>query len=186
MPAFKKAKITKTSLKLTQEIIDKVTNTLRLGAYIETAAVMSGVRKETFHGWLKRGAEERQYEKKTIYTALLNAVELAQEECLARDLLVIDRAANPKQNAVLLKDENGNQLYDRNGDPLYIEPMRPDWKAAAWRMARRRPAQWGKVETHEVKNEDGVAKQVVVYVPDNGRPNTPEEDEDSATAGTTD
>jgi len=147
MPAFRKPRGVQVT-KCTPEVIDKISQVLRIGAYPETAAAMAGVRKETFLDWMRWSyKDDPQYRKrfKPIYAELRHAVFKAIEECTARDLYSIDRAANPPQTAIRLKDETGTQLLDKDGLPLIIKPMQPDWQAAAWRLERRSKG-WVKTE----------------------------------------
>lgn len=135
----------------TQEVIEKIVNTLRLGAYIETAVVLAGVPKRTFYLWAKKGNEDPD----SIYGQLLHAVERAQEEATARDLLVIDQCANGKK-AEYERDEKGNLILDPEGNPILLQQrMIPNWNASAWRLERRRPKEWGRTEKIEHSGPGG-------------------------------
>lgn len=157
MPAFKKVNPKHRKLKLTDTLIAEICNMMRAGAYIETAAAVAGVSKETLFVWLRKGRHHKGDKsgevKKNIYGDLIHAVHKASEESMLRDLLVIDKAANPVQNAVMLKNEKGQQLYDKDGLPHFIKPQSPDWSAAAWRLERRHGKLWNKIE----KTEQAVA-----------------------------
>lgn len=167
---------------ISDELTEKVCNMLRMGAYVETAVVVAGISKEVFYHWCKiangkvkkpptpKRPEGRAYSdaEREPYKKFLHAIELAMEEATARDLSAIETAINPLRHAVLLKDENGNQLFDKDGLPLYTRPMQPDWKAAAWRLQCRRPKDWGKHDRNELPVGDS-GPQVVVYIPSNGR-----------------
>lgn len=151
MPAFKKINKQRAEAKLTPEFIEKVTNYLRLGCYIETAVVMAGTSKQTFYTWIKKGHQE----EKGIYRDLLDAVERGQEECTARDLLVIDKCANG-QEAEFLRDDDGEIVRNQRGFPILKRPhMEPDWNAAAWRLERRKPGQWSRTNKLELSGPDG-------------------------------
>lgn len=171
MPAFKKVNPNGRKLKLSESVISEICNCLRAGAYIETASAVAGVAKETLYLWLRKGRHQKGKKsgqiKNDIYGRLIHAVERAMEECVVRDLLVIDRAANPPGietgtildkegkpragvpmyvTAVMLKDDKGNQLYDKEGVPLFLKPQLPDWSAAAWRLERRHSKRWSRTE----------------------------------------
>lgn len=64
--------------KLTKEIQLAITEYVRAGNYVETAAAAAGISKNTLYDWLKRGAKEPQ----TIYGEFSDAVQkaLAQSE----------------------------------------------------------------------------------------------------------
>lgn len=171
MPSFRKLKPGAKQPKLTDELIENIINAMRAGAYVETAAVVNGVAKQTLYTWLKIANKPK---CPKIYTRLLDAVERGFEECSMRDLMVIDKAANPDKMAYKLKDENGEQIYDKDGLPVYIKPRLADWQAAAWRLERR-SKKFSKTEKVEMTGKDG-GPQVMVYVPQNGREAKPEED----------
>lgn len=56
-----------------------------------------------------------------------------------------------------------------------------DWRAAAWRLERRYPDQYGKYQTKGNDGDDTTDSadddQVVTYLPDNGRRRHPDDDE---------
>lgn len=149
--AFRKVGKAGRKLKLTEKLIGEICNTLRAGAYLETAAAVAGVSKDTLHTWLRKGRNAKgkkagEVRESTIYGQLIIAVSKAVEECVIRDLAVIDAAANPKQNAVMLKNEKGEQLYGKDGETLFIRPQAPNWNAAAWRLERRHADRWSRTE----------------------------------------
>ena len=82
-------------LKLTDELINKICSTLRLGSYVETAAAMNGINKKTFYDWLKRGKEK----PNSIHGRLCNAVEKAMAEAEALDLAAISKARSKSWQA---------------------------------------------------------------------------------------
>lgn len=144
---------------------------MRAGAYIETAAVVSGVSKQTLYAWCKLGHKK----PKSLYAKLLDAVERASEECTTRDLLNIDKCAMGVKNEYE-RDENGNLVVDGQGNPIVIQHgAKPDWKASAWRLEKR-SSKFQRQETNiNVKhptNENGQPVepvQIVIELPSNGR-----------------
>jgi hypothetical protein len=74
---------------LTEDLITRIANHLRLGAYIETAVAVCGINKENFYEWSRKGARKED----PLCEALVYAVEKAQAEAEQRDLLRIDKAA---------------------------------------------------------------------------------------------
>lgn len=108
--------------KLNAEIQKRITDTIRAGNYIETAAVFAGISKPALYDWLKRGARERARRAKGEpanraegkFLRFSNAVEEAQAEAEIRDVFSITNAA---------KD---------------------NWQAAAWRLERKFPDRWGR------------------------------------------
>lgn len=111
-------------VKLTPEMTERVAKYIRAGNFIETASAASGIHKSTLYDWLKRGARERQRvaasatarvrKSEALYVAFSEAIEKAQAESEARDILLIGQAA------------------------------KSDWKAAAWRLERKYPQRFGR------------------------------------------
>ncbi len=107
---------------LTDEVQRTIVGALRLGHYMETAAALAGVNKDTVYGWLKRGARVRagrvppskqtDFDKRAA--AFSDAVSRAMAEAESILLGYIARAAAE------------------------------DWRAAAWRLERRAPERWGR------------------------------------------
>lgn len=143
MPSFKKVSTGGAPEIINDEIIDRVCNAMRAGAYIETAAAIAGIGKSTLHNWLKKGNQNPD----SIYGRFLSAVEQAMHECVMRDLLNIDKCAMGKE-VEFVYDENGTLVLDEKGRPIVKSPaIAPDWSASAWRLERRHARQWSKVET---------------------------------------
>lgn len=121
--------------KITPNLTADICNTLRLGAYVETASAMAGIERKTFQRWVKKGGIHIRKKKASIYADFCRAVKRAMAEADARDLLVIDEAAQ------------GNEKKERE----------PNWKAAAWKLERRRPKRYGRreqVKLYEAKESE--------------------------------
>jgi len=80
--------------KLTPELQRTIVVAITGGNYIETAAAMAGVNKETLYAWLRRGAKEP-----GIYREFSDAVEKALAQAETRDVLLIGRAAETQWQA---------------------------------------------------------------------------------------
>lgn len=72
-------------------------------------------------------------EPESIYAEFLDAVEKAKADAEVRDVVLIDRAA-----------ADGN------------------WQAAAWKLERKFPQRWGRVNRTEISGPDGSAVKVEV------------------------
>lgn len=118
--------------KLTDEVQRAICRGIRMGNYIETAALLAGVSKQTFYTWVKKGHAEREAGRNGKYARFLDAVEKAQAEAEALDLAIITKAAREGQ-----------------------------WQAAAWRLERKFPDRWGR-RKYEVEHtgKDGGPVQV--------------------------
>ncbi|MGM9924749.1 MAG: hypothetical protein ACI35R_10930 [Bacillus sp. (in: firmicutes)] len=113
--------------KLSPELTGKITDMLRAGNYLETAAAYAGIDQSTLHRWMKRGAREMERVEKSDrtlrikkseapYVDFCKAIKKALAEAEVRDLIIISNAA------------------------------KNDWKAAAWKLERRFPDKFGRKE----------------------------------------
>ena len=159
MPAFKKVKKKQLQVtKCTPEVIKDICNTLRLGAFIETAVVMAGVSKTTYYNWMKwsRPSDKPELKRhyKPIYAELRVAVERAMEEATVRDLQNIDSCAMGA-DVVYMRNQEGGLIYSENGRPIVLKPgTAPDWSASAWRLERR-SKEWNRTDKKELSGPDG-------------------------------
>ena len=168
---FTKKPMGRPKIELTSKIINTICNYLKLGCYLETSVTMSGVSKETFYKWIRKGHKQ----KSGIYKDLLDSVERASEESGVRDLQQIDRAIMGQQAVYMrhepgtkipLRDDRGKPQFYPEGHPSAYEPIMidasgqimmdergkpivltssiaPSWQAAVWRLSKRKPQQWG-------------------------------------------
>jgi len=126
---------------ITEDIITKVYDVLKLGNYKRTAYNYVGVTQRTFENWEKRGRLEQERiddGKKPLgiediflrfYRSNLKAIAQAQ----VRDLAVIYQAAETS------------------------------WQAAAWKLERRHPKEWGRRDMHDI--ESGGSPLGVIFLP---------------------
>lgn len=147
--------------KLTEELIGHIANYIRMGNYVETAFGACGVPKACFYEWMAKG----RLKGGTIYSALTDAVDRAVNEGEIRDIAVIERAANgikaeylkevveetdPVTNKTVKRER---MVHDEEGKPILIRPaMKPDWRAAEWRLERRHPEKWGRSDKLHVES----------------------------------
>lgn len=107
----------------TQERVRAICKHLRIGAYRKDAVKAAGVSLSTFYNWIERGGKERRHidsggkprKRESAYLAAVEAIEKAEAESSLGDLALITRAA-----------QDGA------------------WQAAAWKLERRNPEQWGR------------------------------------------
>lgn len=111
---------------LTDEIQAKIIGYIRLGAYIETAAVATGIVKQTFFNWLKWGNDAR---------SKLNAGEDGLSKRERRFIQFLDSIEKAQAEAELLDLQTIRASSATN------------WQAAAWRLERRHPGRWGRRDT---------------------------------------
>jgi len=107
----------------TPELIAAICKHLRIGAYRKDAIKAAGVAETTFYYWIERGGKERRHidsgkkprKRESAYLHALQSIEKAEAESSLGDLAMITRAA-----------QDGA------------------WQAAAWKLERRNPEQWGR------------------------------------------
>lgn len=124
---------------LTDTVQETIVNAVRIGSYLDDAAMLAGISRSTLFAWMRDGrtAEERQQQGDTItehetkLVNFMNAVEKARADAMLRNIGVIQTAA-----------QNGT------------------WQAAAWYLERTNPKKWGRHDTVEVTGADGGAIQV--------------------------
>jgi len=113
------------SLKLNNDLQEKFVLAVRHGLYVETAAALVGMSKQTFYDWSKKAARARERREKDPKARLtiterrligfLDAVAQAAAEAELRDLATISGAAS-----------------------------RGVWQASAWRLERKFPEKYGR------------------------------------------
>ncbi|MDQ0417907.1 transposase [Croceifilum oryzae] len=114
--------------KLTDEIQQKIVDSLRMGNYIETAASYSGISKTTLYDWLKKGAREETGK----YMVFSNAVQVAMAEAEMRDVAVIAQASKDNWQAAAWRLERKypnrwgrktqHEISGKDGKPIEIAP----------------------------------------------------------------
>lgn len=145
----------------TQEIIIEAISS---GNYQETAAALAGIEERTFYNWMKRGENEakrleqnprlRPQQSEKIYLQFFQAVKKALASSEARDIAVVDQAA---QGGVLVakktvtkrtESKNGAVTETTIEEESYLPPQ---WQAAAWRLERKFPDKFGKKDKSHVE-----------------------------------
>jgi len=114
-------------VKLTPEVHQKFVTLIQNGNYIECAAKVCAISKETVYAWLKKGA----LEKKGIYREFSDAVCTAQGMSEARDVITVGKASEKDWKAAAWRLERkfpqrwGRQ--DSEGKTVTVETS-PDGK----------------------------------------------------------
>ena len=85
---------------LTPELIKTICATVKAGNYIETAAAVAGIHKDTLYDWLKKASS-----KGGIYAEFSDAIKKALAESEARDVLIISEASKTNWTAAAWKLE---------------------------------------------------------------------------------
>jgi len=139
--------------KLTPEVQQMMANAIRANAYPETAATLAGINRETFYEWLKRGAKE----ESGPYREFSNTIKKALAEGQLRDLAVIDKAANGYDV------EKTKTIIKGNVVETTTEKYREfAWQAAAWRLERRFPRLWSRMERPDAEELPGLQDKPLI------------------------
>lgn len=125
--------------KLTKELQAEIVKYLKVGNYVEVAASIVGIHKDSLYEWLKRGAREKARRKKgekpnyaeSKYVSFSDAVKSAQGKAEAINLGFIHAAARKGQ-----------------------------WQAAAWHLERMFPAKWGRRDNLKLEIKGEIEKFV--------------------------
>ena len=122
-------------MKLTKELVVKLSATLEEGHYIETACASLGVVKSTFYYW-RSEAEKIQSDVEA------NGFSKIRQEAKRQKLLLyfLDsiEKAQAKAEQVLYKVIRAQSFES--------------WQAAAWILERKFPARWGRKESIDIPN----------------------------------
>jgi transposase len=117
--------------KLTEEVIETASKLIRAGNYQKVVAQYIGVDESTWYRWLQKG--EKAKNKRSIYYKFYKAVKKAEAEAHARNVAVIQQAAQTQ------------------------------WQAAAWWLERKYPELWGRKDKLGIgiDDEDGLKIEIV-------------------------
>lgn len=75
--------------KLNDDLQKVIVDSIKAGAYVETAAAFAGISKDTFYNWMRRGAKAQTGR----YRQFSDAVQKAQAESEMRDVASISQAS---------------------------------------------------------------------------------------------
>lgn len=137
--------------KLTPETQRTIAQAIRANAYPETAAALAGIDRDSFYEWLKRGAKEESGPYREFSDTIKSALAVGQ----MRDLAVIDRAANGydvEKTKTFVKDwvDDAGKKVGNVVETTTERYREFAWQAAAWKLERRFPRLWGRVERPEI------------------------------------
>ncbi len=142
------------STKLNQRIQDTIVTAVRHGNYLETAAALAGIHRDTLYTWIRKGVTAKTEDKFKAFSDMLSRA-MAQSETEAVAAINEAGMGHPVTRYRTAKKpliENGRPVLDDDGKPVYIEEIieestvETDWRALAWRLERRFPRRWGRRE----------------------------------------
>ena len=114
--------------KLTEELIQKAYKFIQAGNHQVHVAQLLGIDKSTWFRWLQKG--ERQ--QSGMYRAFFDAVKKAEAEAIARNVTLIQKAA-----------QDGS------------------WQAAAWWLERKYPEEWGRKDRLNLGADNEIRIEIV-------------------------
>jgi len=120
-------------LKLTDEVLEKICNAIRLGATYKDAAIGVGVGETTFYRWMRRGEKA----KSGVYRKFWQAIQRANREAQLFHLQNINKAARggAKTTRTTIKIV-GDKEIERS---IVEETRPPDWRASVYILNSRFP-----------------------------------------------
>lgn len=104
--------------KLTEQVKEELLALIREGNYLDTACACVGVDYHTVREWIRRGTDSHPTRKNSVeYANFAKEYNKAKAEAEANMVRCVNKSADK------------------------------DWKAAAWKLARRDPLKWGDIKT---------------------------------------
>lgn len=149
--------------KLTPELSDSIVAAVRSAQFVEVAAAMVGVHKETLYAWLRRGAEARTKagrlnDQDRRCREFSDAVGTALAEAEAYTIGgVLEAGRVPATKRVTVTKSSGVGDEAEVTTEERVEELPPDWRALAW-VGERRWRRWNLRQLVEAQGaEDGMA-----------------------------
>ena len=138
--------------KLTKAVQDIIVTAIRCGNYLETAAALAGIHKDTFYNWIIKGANAPEGNR---YHNFSDAVQKALAESESAAIAAIRQAGEPHEITklrIITKPlfQDSQPVFDNDGQQAFsIETVsevtqESDWRALAWLLERRFPRRWGR------------------------------------------
>jgi len=141
-------------IKLTEAVQETIVTAIRQGNYLETAAALAGIHRDTLYSWIRKGVTSPEGNRYRNFSDMLTRA-MAQSE--AEAVAAIDAAGMPHevtrcritrkplfQDGKPVLDDDGNQLYIT--ETIEESTVESDWRALAWLLERRFSKRWGRRE----------------------------------------
>jgi transposase len=124
---------------------DSICGYIRIGAYIETAAIIAGISKETFYDWLKKGAKAKS-RRESIHRTGGEFITDDETQAFIDFSDAVERATHESEMSDIVTIKKASEK---------------NWQAA-WRLERKFPKKWGRQDHVEqtVTGPDGGPVQV--------------------------
>jgi len=134
-----------------EKATEKLVESLRLGASLETAAAYAGIRPAEFREWLALGHTR----PRSVYAAFLTLIQEAMAQCEVSDLKVLSDAAKAgewKAAEARLKLRNYGQSQAPEKKPVNVKVINYNFGTLPPRAPK---AQIIDLDTMEIVNEEG-------------------------------
>lgn len=117
-------------------MLKRLEQALSTGATRRASAIYAGISEASFYHYLERGEADKQADQETPFSEFLEIVTRAEAQA--------DVLANTAIRSA----------------------MANDWRAAAWYLERRHPADWGRQERHQVEHSGSVGRVDIPEIPE--------------------
>ena len=114
--------------KLTEKMIETAEKLIAAGNYQRHVAQYLGIDESTCYRWLQKGERAQQ---NSLYSKLYKAVKKAEAEAVARNVTIIQKAAQDT------------------------------WQAAAWWLERKCPEEWGRKERVNIGSDSDMRIEII-------------------------
>lgn len=138
--------------KLTAEVQETIVTAIRQGNYLETAAALAGIHRDTLYSWIRKGVTSPEGNRYRNFSDMLTRA-MAESECIAVEAI---RQAGEEHDVTRTRTtvkpllDYGRPVLDEHGNPVLIteettEHVREhDWRALSWLLERRFSRRWGR------------------------------------------
>jgi transcriptional regulator with XRE-family HTH domain len=134
--------------KLTTELIEEISNWLKMGYYQEDAATMVGISPSTYYEWMKKGDKVTEKEDDKI---LGTGEESPNSLVISEDIEIVNMFQEFSE-AVKKARAEAEGAHIRN---IRRASDNGVWQASAWWLERSFPKKWGKRSSLELSGEGG-------------------------------
>jgi hypothetical protein len=148
-----------------ETVADRIIAHVRAGNYIEEAAGAAGVSKQAVYNYLRRGAEAQAHiaagkpltqltHHQRECATFVDAVASADAVCTARDVALTAQIAQGVQRTIVTEkvDVATGNVLERT---TRTESAEPDGAMLRWRLERRKPHKFGRLNRVELTGMDG-------------------------------
>jgi hypothetical protein len=127
--------------KLKPEILEILLEAIGMGLTFKAAAQLAGIDETTYHRWKRKGRAATSGPYHQFYQSLRKA-EIVGQAALLKNIHDASEGGQPIITTRVTSGPDGQVIKTITHQRKAL----PDWKAAAWLLERRFPAEWGRQE----------------------------------------